>query len=236
MINKEQFLPSITTISAKYGVSGNTWQDKIKEIDELGLKKVAIFSTCLNKEQRQEMYGLLKKTGLKEIPFVHIRSDMPAEELDYLAKKFKTKVFNIHSEKQYPFAHNLEKYHKQFFIENAFSSWDEQEIKKFAGLCLDFSHLENSRLLNQERYKHRLDILKKFKIGCNHVGPISKEKVFWPGDSEENYDRHLYSDLSEFDYLKNYPKEFFSNYIAIEVENSLADQLKAIDYIYEICR
>lgn len=235
-LKKEQFLPAITTLSAKFKVEGNSWQEKIKEIDELGLEKVAIFPTCLNKEQRQEMYSLLEETGLKEIPFVHLRSDMSVEELDYLVKKFKTKVFNIHSEKQYPLAHNLEKYRKQLFIENTIL-WNEQEIKKFAGVCLDFSHLHDDELLCPEKYQINFGLLGKYKIGCNHIAAISKVSLTETEDGKANllhYSKHLFQDLSEFDYLKNYPKEFFSQFCAIEIENSLAEQLKAIDYITNI--
>jgi len=237
-LRKEQFLPAITTLSAKFKTDGNSWQDKIKEIDELGLEKVAIFPTCLNKEQRQEMYNLLEKTQLKEIPFVHLRSDMPPEELEYLIKKFNTQVFNTHSEKQYPLVCNLEKYRQQLFIENTFL-WDEQEVKNNAGLCLDFSHLESDRLLDQKKYGQRLAVIKKYKIGCNHIAAVSRNPLAETENGKTNslhFDKHSFQDLSEFDYLKNYPKEFFSEFCAIEVENSLKEQLKAIDYIYEICR
>jgi len=235
-LSKEQFLPAITTLSAKFEVGGNSWQDKIKEIDELGLKKVAIFPTCMGPEQRQELYGLLEKTGLKEIPFAHIRGDMPERELDYLINRFGAKVFNIHTEKQYPLYYDLSKYKEMIFVENAGFPLDEQEIKNFAGICLDFSHLENDRISYPDRFKKQESLLKKYKIGCNHIAAISKEKQLSEDGSVVFFDRHIYSDLSELNYLKNYPKEFFSNFCAAELENSLKEQLKAIDYIYEICR
>ncbi|MDD5433290.1 MAG: hypothetical protein PHE77_01370 [Candidatus Pacebacteria bacterium] len=235
-LQKEQFLVAITTISAKYGALGNSWQDKIKEIDEIGLKKAAIFLTCLNKKQRQEMYGLLEKTSLKKIPFAHIKSDMDQSELDYLASRFKTRVFNTHSERQFPFEHNLEQYKKQIFIENTLP-WDKQEIKKFAGLCLDFSHLHDDELLHKENYLHNLEVLKEFTVGCNHISATSKSLLTATEDGRTNiqhYDKHLFSDLSEFDYLQNYPPELFSNFCAMELENSLAEQLTAIDYIVKL--
>jgi len=230
-INKEQFLPAITTLSALFKVSGNSWQDKIKEIDEFGLERVAIFPTCLNKEQRQKMYGLLEKTKLKEIPFVHLRSDMFPKELDYLIKRFKTQVFNIHTERQWPLDSDLSKYQSIIFIENAGFSLQEQEIKKFGGVCLDFSHIENDRILFPERYKGQMKLLLKNKIGCNHIAAILKEKKTTEDGSAISFDRHYFNKLSEFDYLKNYPKEFFSNFCAIELENPLKEQLQVIDHI-----
>ncbi len=234
MINKEQFLVTITTIGDN---SASSWRDKIKEIDALGLEKIAIFPTCLNKEQRQEMYDLLEKTGLKEIPFVHIKSDMVTEELDYLQNHFKTQAFNTHTVRQYPFLHDLKSHYYHLFIENTWP-WDEQEVKNFAGLCLDFSHFHDAKLLRPNDYENNLNIIKKYPIGCNHISAMDKEVNFYDGPNGKQpfYSNHFFTDLSQFDYLKNYPKEFFSNFCAIEVENSLADQLKAIDYIYEICR
>ena len=236
-IDKDNFLPTITTLSAKFNVGGNNWRDKIKEIDELGLKKVAIFPTCLNKKQRQEMYSLLEKTQIKEVPFAHLRSDMPPEELDYLVERFKTQVFNIHTERQWPLQFDLSKYQKKIFMEYSFRELQEAEVSSFRGVCLDFSHMENDRLLHKEEYQRNLVLLNKYQIGCNHISAISKaplvEREDGSGYSHKfpHHDKHTFNNLSEFGYLKNYPKEFFSNFCAIEVENSLADQLKVIDYI-----
>lgn len=237
-ITKEQFLPSITTISEKFEVPGGTsWRDKIKEIDELGLEKVAIFPTCLNKKQRQEMYNLLEKTKLKEIPFVHLRSDMPPEELDYLVERFKTQVFNIHTERQWPLQFDLSKYQKRIFVEYSFRELQEAEVSRFGGICLDFSHIENDRLLHIEEYQRNFNLLNKYQIGCNHIAAISKIPLAKREDGSASshkffhHDKHTFQNLSEFGYLKNYPKEFFSNFCAIEVENSLKEQLTVIEHI-----
>ncbi len=233
-LSKEQFLPAITTLSAKFSVEGNSWKDKIEEIDQLGLERVAVFPTCLDKEQRQEMYGLLEKTKIKEIPFVHIRSDMSLDELEYFVKRFRTQVFNTHTEKQWPLQHDLSKLKKMIFIENAGFPLDAEEIKSFAGVCLDFSHLENDRIMSPERFKAQEKLLCKNKIGCNHIAAILKERK--PTEDGENisFDRHYYKELSQFDYLKQYPKEFFSQFCAMELENFLKEQLKAIDYIVKL--
>ncbi len=111
---------------------------------------------------------------------------------------------------------------------------DEKEVKEFAGVCLDFSHLENDRLLFSERFKEQRSLLLQYKIGCNHIAAIGATKKLTEDGTCMAFDKHIFNELSELDYLKNYPEEFFSNYIAIELENSLKEQLQAIDYICEI--
>ena len=233
-IEKDYFLPAITTLSAKFKTSGTTWQDKIKEIDELHIERVAVFPTCLDKEQRQEMYDLLEKTKIKEIPFVHIRSDMALDELEYFVKRFKTQAFNTHTEKQWPLQHDLSKFKEIIFIENAGFPLDAEEIKSFAGICLDFSHLENDRIMSPERFKAQEKLLYQHKIGCNHIAAILKEKQQTEDGEGISFDRHYFKSLDEFDYLKKYPQEWFSQFCAIELENSLAEQLKVIDYIVNL--
>ena len=45
---------------------GSDWRKKVSEIDKLGLKELALFPTCLNEQERKELYGLLEKTKLKD--------------------------------------------------------------------------------------------------------------------------------------------------------------------------
>jgi hypothetical protein len=40
--------------------------------------------------------------------------------------------------------------------------------------------------------------------------------------------------LADFDYLKNYPRKYFPPIIALELENSLKEQLQAKEYIEKI--
>ena len=90
-------LPTITTITPE------AWRDKVKEVKKLKLEEIALFPTCLNQAERKKLYQLLKETSIKSIPFVHLRNDMPEEELDYLKKNYQTKVFNTHTKREYPF-------------------------------------------------------------------------------------------------------------------------------------
>ena len=219
-----KILPSITT------TKNSDWRAKIKEINKLGLKEAGLFPTCLEKKERTEMYKALEKSTLKIFPLVHIRNDMLPDELDYLMKKFQVKAFNVHSNSEFPFHYSYLRHRKMIFIENIYSPLDEKEIRKFGGICLDVSHLENDRLQEPEKFKHNVRLLEKYPIGCNHIGCFAKSLR----RDEEGYlrrDTHMMGDLSQLDYLKNYPKKYFSSIVAIELENTIEKQLEAKNYL-----
>jgi len=221
-----KILVSITT------TRGSDWRGKIKEIKRLGLKEVAIFPTCFKKEKREELYDLLEKADIRNVPFVHIRNDMAPAELDYLVEKFGAERFNIHTDREFPFIYNYSSRHrKMIFIENVYEPFDENEIRRFGGICLDMTHLDNDSLLCPGRFAHNVEILERNKIGCNHLSCMQKvlrrdfEDVSW------RYDSHVLRKLSQMDYLKRYPKKYFSDMIAIELENTIETQLKVRDYL-----
>ncbi len=217
-----KILPCITT------TSGSKWKEKIKTTQ---LKEVAIFITCL--KNRKEFYNLLKKNNyIKKIPFVHLRGDMEIKELDFFVNQYKTKIFNLHSKTEHPILYDYSKYKDIIYIENH-SVLKEKELKKYAGICLDVSHLENDRKLHPDRFKKNQVIIKKYKIGCNHISAIKKEKRI-DRTKKPRIDYHFLENLSELDYLKNYPLNYFSNMIALELENSLEEQLRIKKYIQKI--
>lgn len=222
-----KILPAITT------TKGSDWRAKIEEAKKIGLKEVCFFLTCLDFEQRKEFYKLAKNTGVKKVPFMHIRNDMEIWELDYFVKNYKTKAFNIHCDLKYPLINNYLKYKNIIFIENIHNIIDKKDLEKFAGICLDFAHLEDDRLMDEKKFKKVLKLLEKYPIGCNHISAVSAKK-YTDQYGSFCHSKHFYENPSEFDYLKNYPKKYFSNYIALELENTLEEQLKAKDYILEI--
>lgn len=225
MVLRERIFPAVTT------TRGSDWRAKIREADELGMEKVALFPTCLEKGEREELYGLLKNSKIKEIPFVHLRSDMSPEELEFLIGKYKTKIFNTHSLVSYPLRFDLSAYKDKIYLENVRHVFDESELEEFAGICVDFSHLENDRLVRPERFEKFNKLMSSFPIGCNHVNAIQKKEHFDEEINEKRHDCHFLRDFSELDYLKNYPKEYFSDFIALEMENDLKTQSEAAKYI-----
>jgi len=220
------FFPTITT------TKNSNWKGKIKEAKYLNLSELAVFPTALNQLQRKKLYHLLEESNIKSIPFVHLRGDMKLWELDYLVKKYHTQRFNIHSIKKFPLIYDYSKYKHIIYIENTDSCLSESELKNFAGICLDFSHLENDRLMQKQRFEHNLKLIKKYPIGCNHISVI--KKIPHLEGNEKRVDEHWMEDFSELDYLKNYPLHYFSEFCAIELENSLKEQLDAIGYIIKL--
>jgi hypothetical protein len=220
----KKILPTITTTGK------SNWRNKIKEVKKFQLKEVALFPTCLEKKQREELYSLLQKFNIRNIPFVHIRSDMDLNELDFLIKEFKVKIFNIHSDSEFPFVYDYSRYKKMIFVENVYYPLNEKEVRKFAGICLDLTHLENDKIFNPEKYQHNLKIIEKYPIGCNHVSSFQKN-IRKDKRGYIRQDNHFLKNLTGMDYLKKYPKKYFSPFIAIELENSIKTQLKVKDYI-----
>lgn len=220
-----QVLPTITTITP------GLWQKKIKEVKKLKLEEIALFPTCLKKEERKKLYQLLKETSVKSIPFIHLRSDVTEAEIDYLIKNYQTKVFNTHSKREYPFLYDYSEYYKKLiYIENTYDPLDENEIKEFAGICLDLAHLENTKVFNKKNYEHNIKLIEKYSCGCNHIGP-TKNFSFLEKKNLQGEHPHYLKDLSEIDYLKNYPMKYFSSFMALELENTIEEQLKIKEYI-----
>ena len=228
MIKPDNILVSITT------TKGSDWHAMFAEATRLGLKECALFPTTLSEENRKEYFGLLEKSTIESCPFVHLRSDMTVGEIEYLANNFGTKVFNTHCGAEYPHLNDWSRHSDKIFIENVYNPYNPDEMKDWAGICLDVSHLENDRRLNPERFKSFTKALETYPIGCNHISGVG-DKIRINGDGEQRFDTHRFDELSCFDYLINYPVKYFSKYCALEIENSLEEQLKAKEYILGLC-
>ena len=226
-IDKRKIFPSITTLS--------DWQGKIKEVRELGLTEVCLFLTGLDETTRKSLYSALKETKIAKIPLIHLRTDMELWELDYLMKNYEIRAFNIHMQIEFPLIYDYSKYKDIIYLENIYNVFDENELKEFAGICLDFSHLENERILNKEKFDKFVRIIGKYPIGANHIALIKKSK-HTDETGETRYDAHTMENLSELDYLENYPLNYFSPILALELENSIKEQLLAKDYIAGIIK
>jgi len=222
-------------------ITDGEWKNKVKEIDELGLKEIALFPTCLEYKERQELYKLLEKTKLVCIPHVHLREeDMDTAELDYLVERFKTQVFNIHAGSGViNFLEHNKKYQDRIYVENTLMEDDfEKVLELCAGVCLDLSHWEDFGFLKKsEGYKTFSELLKKNKIGINHISGIKGEKVHCYDKFNDldfyNYSDHRLNELSELDYVKKY-KDYLADIISIELENPFKRQLEIKKYLEKI--
>ncbi|MCK9578307.1 hypothetical protein M0R01_02315 [bacterium] len=217
------FLVGITT------TEGSDWRKKIEEIKALQIKEVAVFPTCLNKEQRGEFYTLLERS-VERIPFVHLRDDMDVTEIEFFIKKFNTVLFNCHASHINPSNKSWEKY-KDIICQENHDRFNEQELGSLGGICLDFTHMEDEIMTGRQPPEYYQEILKKYPLKCNHISAIKKNFKLEGDDHRITFGSHYLEDLSEVDYLVKYPLEYFSNYCAIEMENSIERQLEIIEYI-----
>lgn len=224
---KATIFPTITTIS-------KNWPEKIEEVRKLGLKEVCFFPTCLKEKERRKAYRLLRSTKINKIPLVHLRGDVKPEELDYLVENYETRAFNIHSKSEHPLIYEYSRYKNIIYLENVFTFFDEKELNDFGGVCLDLSHLENDRILHKEKFENTKKMLRKYPIGCNHISVVKSIARFDQEEKNIRYDGHTLEDFSELNYLRKYPRHYFSNLIAIELENSIKEQLLAKEYILNI--
>ncbi|MFA6428048.1 MAG: hypothetical protein WCW02_00690 [Candidatus Buchananbacteria bacterium] len=222
-----KILPAITT-------TGQTdWREKIVELNKLDLTEVCFFPTGLASTERQEAYKLLKKSKIKSIPFVHLRSDMSPDEIEFLIANFKTNIFNIHAMSEWPLQYDLSKYLSQMYLENSAYPMPEAEVKQLAGVCLDYAHLESRRLEGSPLYSAQYQLFKKYPIGCAHISALSQQAYYNPERKEIQHDLHRYANLNQFDYLESY-KNFLAPLVAMELTNSISEQLVAIEYIKKI--
>ena len=235
-MSNRKILLGLTTITP------GEWKNKVKEIDELGLKEIALFPTCLKHKERQKLYQLLESTGLISIPHVHLREeDFETEELDYLVRRFKAQVFNIHA---CPGAINFlkqnEKYKNSIFVENILMDNDNfAEVAAYCGgICLDLAHWESHAFIKKEKnYQALADLLKKYKIGVNHLSAIKSSLVHYHdviyNKGFYDYSDHNLTELSEVDYVSKH-KNYLADIISIELENPLKRQLEVKKYLEEI--
>lgn len=227
-VKKKKILLGLTT------TPDSDWKDKIEEIRKLNITEISFFPTYLKLDERKELYKLIENSPIRNIPHVHLRSDMNLDEINYLIRSYKTKVFNIHSEKEYPLAFNLTAKKSLIFVENTILP-DEKEFNKFGGICVDFSHWHDEGLRKNNYYDDMMrSFVKKYKIGCCHISAIKKEPM--PDKVIKDrliYASHWIDNLDELNYLKRYNK-YMPQYISIELENPFKTQLKVKEYLEKI--
>lgn len=226
---------------------GSDWRDKVQEISKFNIDEIALFATGIEKVERTELYHLLESTDLKNIHHTHLREqDMSSDEIDYLIKRYNCKLFNLHpTEKGLKrLSTDLKKYREMIFVENTGRTMNqkidlfEQMAKNCGGLCADFSHWQDYGILQkQPGYANFFELARKYKIGCAHISAImdSPNTPVKGIDTPHDYNRHTYTNLSQFDYLKQFTA-YLPKYTSLELENSFAQQLKAKKYIETLIR
>ena len=228
--DKREIYVSITTIT-------NGWKKKISDINKLGIEKVALFLTGIdyNNIPKDYFFNLIEKSCIKEVPFAHIYENTSAKDIEYLKKRFKTTVFNIHSESEFPQKYDLSKYKKEIYLETLFKyPLNTAELNIYAGICIDISHMQIAKKDYPEVYKKNVEIINKYKCGCNHISSYKENGIEEANRIKDS--SHYFTELSQFNYLLNYPNSYFSKVLALELENDIQDQIRAKEYIFNLLK
>jgi len=200
------------------GKTEKDWQTKINEINSFGIDTVALFLEIYEKPQREKIYKALEKSCIKKIPLIHIRNDMKRNELKYLREKYNNPCLTIH-EDSFDKLPKWDGYHRYLYLEMNYNNNIPKnvDISKIGGCCIDLSHFKSAEERWSKEFEYIIDKRGKNNLfKCNHLNGYSYQ---------EKRDIHTISLLEEFEYLKTLPKFVFGDIIALEVFNSISDQI-----------
>lgn len=197
------------------------WQEKLKDINELKLTEVAVFLERF--EKRDNLYKFLSKSCIKKVPLVHIREDVTKQEIQFFIDNYGTQYFNIH-EAHFDILDRWKGYLDKLYLEMNYDSEIPKNVrvKEIGGFCIDLSHFKSALARGSEEAYYAFIRKNKIKFTCNHLNGY---------DPKKREDMHIVKDLKDFDYLTTLPKYVFSDIIALEVDNSIKEQLKFKEYL-----
>jgi hypothetical protein len=238
-------MPKITLLLGLTTTWGSDWRAKVKEIDQFRIEEIALFVTGIERKERDELYRLLENSQLKKIRHTHLREqDMKGDEIDYLRKRWGCELFNLPPTNAAleSLKTDLRSYRDLIYIENTGRSMNtvnenfERVVMEGAGLCIDFSHWQDYGILQKlPGYDNFETLANEYPIGCAHISAImdNPNTPIKGIDTPNDYNRHTYTRLDQFDYLPNF-KKYFPPYLSLELENSFEEQIKAKEYINKL--
>lgn len=100
-------------------------------------------------------------------------------------------------------------------------------VEDIGGFCIDLAHFKAGVTKQTREYHYTLKKMGRVKIACNHLSGYS---------FNSNKDLHTIESISHFDYLKTLPSNIFGQVIAIEVFNSIKEQLKYQKHLRKLLR
>jgi len=209
------------------GFRDRDWKSKLEEINEFKLTKVSLFLERFKEKQRRKIYPALLDSKIKHIPLVHIRHDMDKKELTFLAKNFGSSYFTIH-EDSFRIMKKWKGFYKDLYLEMNYDGFVPKsvEVARIGGFCVDLSHFKASATEWSDDFDYIFERREtSHYFDCNHVNGY---------DPEKNSDMHIVKSLKNFNYLKTLPKFLFGDIISIEVDNSIADQLRFKEYLVKL--
>jgi hypothetical protein len=215
------------------GLTGRNVQEclaKIAEAKKRQLREAALFLEQIDAPGRRLVYRALAGSGIKKIPLVHLRRDMSRAELVSLTKRYKTRYFTIH-EDHFRTINRWRGFYRRLYLEMSTDDYVAPNVKveKIGGFCVDLAHYKKQSILDNRdfTYVYRRRGNRRL-FACNHLNGY---------DYDNNADLHLIGSKADFRYLKTLPRFIFGRVIALEMYNSLAEQIKYKKYLedsYEI--
>ncbi|MFA5184690.1 MAG: hypothetical protein WC456_04180 [Patescibacteria group bacterium] len=209
---EKNVLVSIAGLGAKNIIS------RIKEADRNRVTRIALFLTQVSARERRLIYQALLNSQIKEVPFVHLRNDMSAKEVDFLEQHFRPRYYNMHVK---GFGH-LSKWsmiRKKIYLE--FGGRPRPmpvfRLARIGGLCVDLAHYKMGETYNSEAFKYQWTRRHQSRLfRCNHLNGY---------DPKANSCIHHPRRWTDFIYLEKLPKFVFGELIALEMENPIKEQL-----------
>jgi hypothetical protein len=211
------------------GITGQEnidWQTKLKEINQLNLKEAAVFLEGFDKKERDHLYKFLLKSSIKKVPLVHLRDDTTKEDTKFFIDNFQTEHFNIHEE-HFDILDKWQGYWDKLYLEMDYDSDIAKNVKvrQIGGFCIDLSHFKTAIARGSEEAAYAFFRRHKIKFTCNHLNGY---------DPIKNTDLHTITSLKDFDYLTTLPKYVFGQVIALEVTNSIKEQIQFKEYLVKL--
>ncbi len=222
-MNSNKLLIGLTGRNAKEVIA------KIKDADRLGIKRAALFLEMVPEKERKKVYEALLKSKIKSLPLVHIRNDMNKKELKFLRKKYKSKCLTIH-EDSFKHLSKWTGFHKKLYLEMNFDNKIPSitKVEKIGGFCVDLSHFKSAKERGVKEYDYVMKKRKKKKMFLgNHLNGYNEK---------EKKDIHTVKNTKQFDYLLTLPNFIFGKYIALEMFNSVPEQIKYKKYLLKLLK
>jgi len=213
----------LLSITGEKNVDG---QEKLAEINELRIKTAAVFLSQFDHKERDNFYRFLLKSSIEKIPFVHIRDDVNKEEIKFFIDRYQTTYFNIHEE-HFKILDKWQGFWDKLYLEMNYDSEIPKDVKvrKIGGFCIDLSHFKAAMARGSEEVNYAFLRRHQIKFACNHLNGY---------DPIQMRDKHTITSLKDFEYLTTLPKYIFGQVIALEVENSIKEQIKFKEYLAKL--
>jgi len=211
------------------GITGNKdihWKSKLSEINKRKITEAALFLERFKKAQRERIYSALLNSCVKKIPLVHVKNVMSKEEIENIIKNFNPTYLTIHEE-SFNVIEKWKGLYKRFFLEMNYDNFVSRKVSvdRVGGFCVDLSHFKVEEEKWSKEFLYIIRRRRKSLFSCNHLNGYSYKG---------NKDLHTIRSLKDFEYLKTLPRFVFGEVIALEVENSITDQLRFKKYLVKL--